>query len=76
MPGQLDRCAISVQLAKVTNGQSRLLQVSQVACSAIPAGMICPIPKLIVLTASRTHSLGFPTGSQEQANDAGLPGRR
>ena len=43
-----DRRAINVQLAKVTDGQSQLLQASQVAWSAMSAGMICPIPKLTV----------------------------
>ena len=43
-----DRCAISVQLARVTSGQSRLLPVAQSGWSAASSATICPIPKLIV----------------------------
>ena len=43
-----DRRAISVQLATVKRGQSRVLRVSEVGCSAASSAVICPIPKLIV----------------------------
>jgi hypothetical protein len=43
-----DRRAISVQLATVNRGQSRVLRVSEVGCSAASSAVICPIPKLIV----------------------------
>ena len=43
-----DRRAISVQLATVKRGQSRVLPVSGVGCSAASSAAICPIPKLIV----------------------------
>jgi len=39
------RHAISVQLATVKRGQSRILRVSEVGCSS---AAICPIPKVIV----------------------------
>src|SRR5271166_751569 len=42
----------SVQLARVMSGQPRLLQVSQLGCSAAPSATICPIPKLMVQTGS------------------------
>jgi anti-anti-sigma factor len=47
-PAQQDPRAISVQLARVTKGQSRLLRVSEVGCSAALSAMIYPIPKLTV----------------------------
>ena len=43
-----DRRAISVQLARVMSGHSRLLRATRVGCSAASSAMICPIPKLIV----------------------------
>ena len=43
-----DRRAISVQLATVKRGQSRVLRVSEVGCSAALSAAICPIPKLLV----------------------------
>ena len=42
------RRAISVQLTRVKRGQSRLLPVCEVGCSAALSVAICPIPKLIV----------------------------
>ena len=42
------RRAITVQLACVKRGQSRLLRVCEVGCSAALSAAICPIPKLIV----------------------------
>ena len=47
-PAPHDRRAINVQLARVTSGQPRLLQVPRVAWSAVLPAVICPIPKLIV----------------------------
>jgi anti-sigma B factor antagonist len=47
-PAPQDPRAVGVQLAKVTTGQSRLLRVSEVGCSATLSAMICPIPKLTV----------------------------
>jgi len=43
-----DRRAISVQLARVTRGQSRLLPVLELGWSATSSAVICPIPKLTV----------------------------
>ena len=43
-----DRRAISVQLARATDGKSRPLPGRQLSWSAVPAGTICPIPKLKV----------------------------
>ena len=43
-----DRRAISVQLDRVTSGQSRVLWVYEVGWSTASRAMICPIPKLIV----------------------------
>ena len=37
-----------MQLAKVKEGQSRLLRVCEVGCSVAVSATICPIPKLIV----------------------------
>jgi hypothetical protein len=51
-----DRRAISVQLARVTRGQSQLLRVFEVGCTASSSAMICPIPKLTVQSARP----GFP----------------
>jgi anti-anti-sigma factor len=48
-PAPQDPRAISVQLARVTKGQSRLPRVPEVGCSAALSAMICPIPKLTVL---------------------------
>ena len=42
--------AISVQLTRVRRGQSGLLGVSRVGCSAAVSAVICPIPKLTVPT--------------------------
>jgi len=48
IPCKVRRRAINVQLARVACGQSRILRVSPLGWSAASAGMICPIPKLIV----------------------------
>jgi hypothetical protein len=42
---QADRArAIKVQLARVNRGQSRLLRVGEVGCSAASSAATCPIP--------------------------------
>ncbi len=47
-----------MQLAGVKRGQSRLLLVSEVGCSAAVSATICPIPKLIVLVR-RNRAVGM-----------------
>jgi hypothetical protein len=54
-----DRRAISVQLARVTSGQSRTLPVTRHSWSAAVAAWISQIPKLIVRVRSR-HPLREP----------------
>lgn len=56
--------AINVQLAKVTSGQSRLLAVPQVSCSAASSAAICPIPKLTVRVRFSSPDPGFESAAQ------------
>ena len=57
------RRAISVQLDRVGIGHSRLLQVGQVARSAVQTDMICPIPKLTVPTFRRARCVPDETAN-------------
>jgi hypothetical protein len=66
------RRAIGVQLATVKRGQSRVLRVSEVGCSAASSAAICPIPKLTVRGCSLGCSSPPPGAIQGRPiNDVG-----
>ena len=54
--------AINVQLARGACSQSRILKVSPLGWSATSAGMICPIPKLIVQPQAPSAPCGICVG--------------